>query len=63
MSNWNDYKPEVSSNATTGKHRCIVVDAEETISKSSGKPMFVITVTPNGSKAKVKKLYRKKRVF
>lgn len=54
MSNWDDYKPEVSTGAKTGKNRCVVVEAEETVSKTSGNPMFVITVTPNGSKAKVK---------
>lgn len=53
MSNWDSYQPEIS-NTATGKRRCVVVDAEETTSKTSGLPMWVITVTPNGSKAKVK---------
>jgi len=63
MSHWDDYKPEVNSNATTGKRRCVVVDAEETISKSSGKPMWVITVTPNGSKARVNNYIVKNEYF
>jgi hypothetical protein len=62
MSSWDDYKPEVTSEAT-GKRRCVVVDAEETTSKSSGLPMWVITVTPNGSKAKVKNYIVKNEYF
>lgn len=62
MSNWSDYKPEVGI-ARTGKIRCIVIAAEETTSKSSGAPMFVITVRPNGSKANVKTYIVKNEYF
>jgi hypothetical protein len=62
MSNWDDYKPEVSAEAT-GKRRCVVIDVEETESKTSHLPMFVITVTPNGSKAKVKNYIVKNEHF
>lgn len=54
MSEWDDYKPEESENANIGKHRCVLIGAEEATSKSSGLPMWVITVMPSGSKAKVK---------
>lgn len=62
MSNWDDYKPEAPS-VKTGELRCAVVGAEETTSKSSGLPMWVITVTPNGSKAKVKTYIVKNEYF
>jgi hypothetical protein len=62
MSNWSDYKPEVSA-ARTGKIRCIVVEAEETISKTSQLPVWVITVRPNGSKANVKVYIVKNEYF
>lgn len=63
MSNWSDYKPVESENVGAGKHRCVIVDAEESTSKSSGLPMWVITVTPNGSKAKVKSYIVKNEYF
>jgi len=63
MSEWDDYKPEEAGNKCIGNHRCVIVDAEETTSKSSGLPMWVITVTPNGSKAKVKTYIVKNEYF
>ena len=62
MSDWSDYKAETSSEKT-GKRRCVVVDAQETTSKSSGLPMWVITTTPNGSKIKVKSYIVKNQYF
>jgi hypothetical protein len=63
MSNWDDYKPEEGSRLGAGDYRCVVVDAEETESKSSGRPMIVITVQPNGSSAKVKQYIVKNEYF
>jgi len=54
MSNWNDYQPEETARAQKGKYRVEIVDAEETVSKSSNLPMFVITVKPNPTSIKVK---------
>lgn len=54
MSNWDDYKREETPKAQAGDYRCAVVDVEETTSKTSGNPMIVITVQPNGMNAKVK---------
>ena len=55
MSNFDDFKREESQNTVvTGNRRCVIVAAEEAVSKSSGLPMIVVTVTPAGSKAKVK---------
>lgn len=54
MSSWDDYKREETPKAQAGDYRCAVVDVEETTSKTSGNPMIVITVQPNGMNAKVK---------
>ena len=55
MSNFDDFKREESQNTVvTGNRRCVIVAAEEAVSKSSGLPMIVVTVSPAGSKAKVK---------
>lgn len=62
MSSWNDYKPE-SGSSVEGKHRCVIVDAKETTSQTSGLPMWVITVTPNGSKIKVNSYIVKNEFF
>ena len=63
MSSWNDYKPEEGSRLGAGDYRCEVVDVEETTSKSSGKPMIVVTVKPNGSNIKVKQYLVKNEYF
>ena len=63
MSNW-DYKREDSRpEVKTGKMRCVIVDATEGVSKSSGAPMIIVTVQPSGSKAKVKKYIPKSDNF
>lgn len=54
MSNWNDYTPEETTRLEPGNYRVEVVDVEETTSKSSGLPMLVITVRPNGTKINIK---------
>ena len=54
MSNWN-YQRESGSNVTAGDHRFEVIGVEDAISKSSGKPMIVIEVKPNGASFTVKK--------
>lgn len=54
MTNWDYVREESRPAVKTGKLRCVIVDAEETVSKSSGKPMIVVTVRPSGSAAKVK---------
>ena len=52
MSNW-DYSREESTRLTPGDYRVQVVDVQETTSKTSGNPMLVITVQPNGSNIKI----------
>ncbi len=54
MSNWNDYKREEASRLESGDYRVEIVDVEETTSKSSGNPMIVVTIKPNGSNIKIK---------
>lgn len=63
MSNWTDYVPEEAARLEPGDYRCEVVAAEETTSKSSGSPMIVITVKPNGSNIKVKQYIVKGEYF
>ena len=52
MSGW-DYTREESTRLTPGDYRVEIVDVEETTSKSSGNPMLVVTVRPNGSNIKI----------
>ena len=56
MGAWDDYKREEREEQAkvTGKLRCVIVDVEETESKSSGLPMIVISVRPSGTVFKVK---------
>jgi hypothetical protein len=64
MSNWDDFKrDETPGTVHTGKQRCVIVAAEETISKTSKKPMIVVTVTPSGSTIKVKNYIVKNEYF
>lgn len=63
MSSWNDYRPEEGSRLGAGDYRCEVVDVEETTSKTSGLPMLVITVKPNGSNIRVKQYIVKNEHF
>ena len=57
MTNWNYVEDTTRPEIKTGVQRCVVVGAEETVSKTSGKPMIVVTVKPSGSNAKVKEYF------
>lgn len=48
MSKWS-YQREEMNRISPGDYRVEIVEAEETTSKSSGKPMIVVKVRPNGS--------------
>ena len=54
MAEWNYTHEEVQREVKTGIRRCVIVAAEEGISKTSGNPMIIVTVTPSGSTAKIK---------
>ena len=56
MSVWDDFQREdrEGGSKVTGRLRCVIVDVEETTSKSSGLPMIVITVRPSGANFKIK---------
>lgn len=56
MSNWDDYQREEREvqNNVTGKLRCVITGVEEAVSKTSGKPMIVVSVRPSGCKFTVK---------
>ena len=53
MSSWSDYKRE-EREKIEGNTRCVITDVEETVSKSSGLPMIIVTVRPSGSKANIR---------
>ena len=54
MTNWDYTRDESRPDIKTGVQRCVIVGAEESVSKKTGKPMIVVTVKPSGSTAKVK---------
>lgn len=54
MSSWDDYKREEVTRPEAGDYRVEIVNAEAAISKTSQKPMIVVTVKPNGSNIKIK---------
>ena len=54
MADWNYQREDSRTDALKGKYRCVIVDVEETTSKTSGLPMIVVTVRPSGTKFKVK---------
>lgn len=54
MGNWSNYQREEQEfTPIVGKMRCVIVDVEEKVSKG-GDNMIVVTVTPSGTKAKIK---------
>ena len=63
MSNWNDYQREEAPRIEAGDHRVEIVNAEESVSKTSGNPMIVITVKPNGSNINIKHYIVKNQYF
>ena len=54
MTNWDYTRDESRPDIKTGVQRCVIVGAEESVSKKTGNPMIVVTVKPSGSTAKVK---------
>lgn len=62
MSNW-DYTRENSTRLSPGDYRVAIVDVQETTSKSSGSPMIVVTVQPNGSNIKIQNYIVKNEYF
>lgn len=60
---WDYQRDESHAEPKTGKQRCVIVAAEESVSKSSGSPMIVVTVKPSGSNAKVKSYIVKNERF
>jgi hypothetical protein len=63
MSNWSDYKREETPHAQPGNYRCVILAAEESVSKTSGTPMIIITLQPNGLTAKIKNYIVKNQYF
>lgn len=63
MSMFDDYREEEATCIEPGNHRVVITDAEETISKTSGNPMLVITVQPSGSEIHIKHYIVKNQYF
>ena len=65
MSTWDDYQREEreESAKVTGRLRCVIVDVEETESKTSGLPMIIVSVRPSGTVFKVKSYIVKNEHF
>ena len=54
MTNWDYTRDESRPDIKTGVQRCVIVGAEESVSKKTGNPMIVVTVKPSGNNFKVK---------
>lgn len=65
MADWSDYQREEREEQAkvTGKLRCVIVDVEETESKTSGLPMIVVSVRPSGTRFSVKSYIVKNDYF
>ena len=62
MGSW-DYKREEASRLSAGDYRVAIVDAQESVSKTSGNPMIVVTVQPNGSNMKIQNYIVRNQYF
>jgi hypothetical protein len=63
MTDWNYQREEREETKVTGRLRCVIVDVEETESKTSGLPMIVVSVRPSGTVFKVKSYIVKNEHF
>ena len=56
MGNWDDYRRDEREEEAkvTGKQRCVITAVEEAVSKTSGKPMIIVSVRPSGCRFAVK---------
>lgn len=62
MSGWY-YKREEADRLSAGDYRVVIVDAQEAVSKTSGNPMIVVTVRPNGSNIKIQNYIVRNQYF
>lgn len=63
MGIFDDFAREEAPRLEPGDYRVEVADVEETTSKSSGSPMLVITLRPNGAKITVRHYIVKNEYF
>lgn len=54
MADWGYQREDRQTDALKGRYRCVIVDVDEAVSKTSGLPMIVVSVRPSGTKFKVK---------
>ena len=65
MSNFDDYQREEreQESKVTGKQRCVITAVEESVSKTSGNPMIIVSVRPSGCRFSVKNYIVKNEYF
>lgn len=63
MGTWDGYRREERKHLEPGDYRVKIVAAEEAVAKTSGNPMIVITVQPNGSDINIKNYLVKNEYF
>ena len=63
MGLFSDYKRKERARLEPGDYRLVVTNAEESVSKSSGNPMLVIEVQPNGFNINIKHYISKNQYF
>ena len=63
MGIFDDFVREEAPRLEPGDYRVEITDVEETVSKSSGNPMLVITVKPNNVNIRIKHYIVKNEYF
>lgn len=63
MSHWDDFTREERPRLSPGDYRVEIVSAEETTAKTSGNPMIVVGVRPNGYDVTIKHYIVKNQYF
>lgn len=63
MSIFDGYRHEDPDRLEPGDYRCVITEVKEAASKSTGRPMLVVTVKPNGSNIKINQYIVKNEYF
>lgn len=63
MSIFDGYRHEDPDRLEPGDYRCVITEVKEAASKSTGRPMLVVTVKPNGSNMKINQYIVKNDYF
>ena len=63
MSIFDGYRHEEQQRLDAGDYRCVITEVKQATSKTSGNPMLVVTVKPNGSDMKINQYIVKNEYF